>query len=461
MIPPAPASIGRQFQSSDELLNRVWDFTLYSQLTTNLDVFTDSNTRQRSPVCAEALLASNLQQAAAGYDTLMSTYTTQYHLNQLPGGAKWAEWQALLISNVHALYRASGDLSLFRQHYDVLKRYLEVELISNSTGLWECVGSEWSCSKPEIDWPNRNGFVFTPTDTVLNAWTYGALREFAELAIALGGRDEDVQMVTQLGDMLRGAMNKQLYSESAGAYVDGLETNHSTIYASSFSAAKNVPWADQPVWATLLDSITPDGGMITGPYPSMHLAEALFANTSDHGQAGVGKMLLNKGTGSWHHQMTVYNATTTMEAWTTELKENLTFSHPWMAFPLQIIMRWVAGIRALVPGFAKVLIQPQPGPVLNGSAVLPTRRGPIGVSWWQELTGQVIDAFALRVTLPGAVTGRACLPLNPCVASVGKKQSATSVPVSVDGKHALGVIDGDYACVDGLTSGEHVLACPV
>ena len=53
--------------------------------------------------------------------------------------------------------------------------------------------------------------------------------------------------------------------------------------------------------------------------------------------------------------------TMTTEAWDVEFKKNLTWNHALGAAPANIISRFVLGVRPLEPGYARILIAPQPG----------------------------------------------------------------------------------------------------
>ncbi len=137
------------------------------------------------------------------------------------------------------------------------------------------------------------------------------------------------------------------------------------------------------------------------------------------------------------------------ESWTPEEKPNLTWSHPWMAFPLSLITKWLLGVRALAVGFAEVLIQPQPGPLTRAGGVVPTPKGPVAVTVTQDLDGYLLPtAFAMNFTLPGGVRGSACAPLSAC----GGGQ------MLVDGSRVAGAVSGDYACVQ-VGEGAHQLSC--
>lgn len=327
---PAP------FFSSSPELDAIFDFCLYTVRATNLDLVTDSNTRQRSPVCAEAALATNRGIGQAAYEEASQAFLTGYILNMSPNGAGWAEWQALLLQGVRDLHEASGDLGLFSAHPVLLPAYLERELFSPANGsgalLWRCPGEgPWSCEKPEVDWPQgqRDGFVMTPTNGVVNSHYVGALRAFAELADAAGDA-AGAAAARANATALAAAIVAHLWDPARGAFVDGLETTHAAVHATVYALANGV--ADgaplgvaEAAWATLVARLDPAAGIPTGPYPGLFYGEALFRNTSDHGRAAVSGFLLNNGTNSWLNQLR-QGATTAMESWTPSEKPNLTWS---------------------------------------------------------------------------------------------------------------------------------------
>ena len=325
---------GGQFASSSADLDAVFALCEYTIRAVNLDLVTDSNTRQRSPVCAEAMLATSVNQAYSSFETASQDFLTRYVVNGSPGGAGWAEWQALLISSVHELWLATGDLSFFVAQRAQLEAFLERELFDPASGLWACPSAHiWGCQQPEVDWPigMRDGFVSVPANSVVSSHYVGALREYAAMAEAAG--DAAAAAAARANaTALAAAMRRQLYNASAGAagaIVDGLGTSHAAIHSSAYALARGVADGDDAMgaalWATLLARLDPEAGIPVGPYPGLFFGTALFRNTSDHGRAAVARFLVNNGTNSWLNQLR-QGATTTMESWTVAEKSNLTWS---------------------------------------------------------------------------------------------------------------------------------------
>ena len=178
----------------------------------------------------------------------------------------------------------------------------------------------------------RDGFVFVPTDSVVNAYTYRAMTLFATMARAAGGHDADADFFDSAATALRAAINSQLYNASCGCYEDGLAANHSAWHSSVYALAFGVPTPDiaAAVYARIVAGSIGQPGLCQpgNVYPAQWALEALYANTSDYGHNGAALLLCN-GTNGWLAQLR-QGATTTMEAWNAEEKPNLTWSQ-WVA----------------------------------------------------------------------------------------------------------------------------------
>lgn len=110
----------------------------------------------------------------------------------------------------------------------------------------------------------------------------------------------------------------------------------------------------------------------------------------------------------------------------------------WGAAPGDVVPRMVLGVRPAAPGFAAILLQPQPGALTRVAGVVPTIRGPVAVTFTQALDARgLATAARLEAALPGATPVKACLPLTACAGG----------RVTVDGTPVAALTEGDYACV--------------
>ncbi len=84
-------------------------------------------------------------------------------------------------------------------------------------------------------------------------------------------------------------------------------------------------------------------------------------------------------------------ATITAEAWNMGVKPNRDWNHSWGATALSAVAWGLLGVRPLAPGFSRILVAPQPGPLKRLRAVIPTCAGPVRVE---------LDGGSLRVESP-------------------------------------------------------------
>src|SRR5690606_2270265 len=196
-------------------------------------------------------------------------------------------------------------------------------------------GSDGCSSRTDcdiVDWPasERDGYQFRPYNTVINALSYRAYVDMAEIATALGYED-DAATYTSIAQRLRDAINDRMWDDERGAYRDGLDADgtpvaHWAVHASVFASAFGVPDADQAARAA--DYIGARG-MQCSVYCAAFLIESLY--NGDRADLAY-DLLTSTGLRSWMHMIAI-GAGATAEAWDPSLKPNMTFSHPWAASP--------------------------------------------------------------------------------------------------------------------------------
>jgi len=424
----------------------VFGLSYYTRFAQGFDMYFD-HVRQRDVYCVEELTIDLLLQYSLSAEFSLQPFTIAYVLNNRPEGYGWAEWPSLAVLEVYSIFLHTGDLSLFVSNYDLLRNFTLAALVNSTTGLWTCPpGSKTlDCNNPEVDWPPsaRDGFVFTPTNTVVNAIAFAAMGRFSEMASA-AGRADDAALFAARAAALRAAANAALRLPG-GAYLDGATTNHSAWHSSVFALGMGLPEAaDAPATAAALLARTPArGGAAAACFPSsvwptQWALEGLFlGDPGDHGRAALELLACAKPDG-WA-AMLEQGATQAPEAWSPEVKGNLEWGMTWGAAPGDLLPRMVLGVRPLLPGFAAVLLQPQPGLLTLVAGEVPTVRGRVAARFAQALdAGGRATAARLEAVLPGATPATACLPLSAC----------PGARVVVDGAPTAARVDGDYACAD-------------
>ena len=204
------------FRSSDPLYNRIWDLCRYSiKATTFAGVYVDGD-RERIPYEADAYL-NQLSHYTTDRDIQMARDTYDH----LMANATWpTEWATHLIFMVHADWMHTGDAAWVAPRYAALKSKLLLER-ARADGL--ITSTPAHIKKGDlVDWPvtERDGFVFTPVNTVANAFYLRGLALMADLARVLQ-HDADAKDYAARERTARAAFQAKLFDPTRGVYRDG------------------------------------------------------------------------------------------------------------------------------------------------------------------------------------------------------------------------------------------------
>ncbi|WP_158074042.1 family 78 glycoside hydrolase catalytic domain [Micromonospora sp. CB01531] len=430
------------FDSSDDALDKVWRLSRNTVEAANHNLYVDSWTREREPYEADSYL-----QMMANFFTSPDPSLGNYSIDYLLTRRTWpTEWPMYTILAMHDSYQQTGDVAQLERRYDQLREKLPDQWIEESTGLIrKNTGSDGCSSRTDcdiVDWPasERDGFVFRPYNTVINAIGYRSFMDMAEIAKALG-RDDDAVSFNATGERIRSAMNELLWDDAKGAYRDGLNADrtpveHWAVHASVFASAFGVPDADQAARAA--DYIG-SRGMQCSVYCAAFLIESLY--NGDRSDLAY-QLLTSSGRRSWLN-MIATGAGATAEAWDASLKANMTYSHPWAASPAYNIPQGMFGLRPTTPGYATFDLRPQPQSVSWASVTLPTLKGRIGAAFHTHDGRTDVGAH-----VPGNTVASVFVPAG---------DAATGV-VYVDGRAWPTVRERGYLRVDGVASGCHVFS---
>ncbi len=279
----------------------------------------------------------------------------------------------------------------------------------------------------------RDGFVFTDYNTVVNAFHYHALECMATIAGALG-KKSDQKLFSQVAKNVKDAVLEHMFDPNRGIFVDGIGTDHASLHANMFPLAfRMVPREHVPAVVEFVKS----RGMACSVYGAQYLLEALYTA----GEAGYALALMtSESKRSWMNMLNV-GSTMTTEAWDEYYKPNLTWNHAWGAAPGNIIPRWMMGIQPLVPGFGTFSIAPQPASLEQIDLELPTIRGTIGAKL--QATEK---RWQMSVEVPGNSQAVLLLPAVLSEVTVnGEKRSSQGEADVFDGKRNVYILkSGSY-----------------
>ena len=361
------------FACDNAVLNEVYEFCKYSILATSFcGIYVDGD-RERTPYEADAYI-NQLCQYAIDADCSLGRKSFYWLIDH----PTWpTEWKQHAIKMAWADWMWTGDTRALAATYGRLQK----KLLGNYP------------RKDIVDWPRaeRDGFVMTNSNSVVDAFHCRNLVEMSDIAAALG-RTEDARRYRREADVARERFVADYLDSGTGLFRDARETRHSSLHANAAALAFGlVPAANVDGVADFLEK----KGLACSVYFAQYLLEALCA--AGRAEAAV-RLMSSADARSWK-AMIDFGSTVTMEAWNVKAKPNLDLNHAWGAVPLNIISRYVLGVTPLEPGFAKISVRPQSGGLRRVKGVVPTAKGPVRV----EIAGETLK---VSVPVPARIVWR-------------------------------------------------------
>jgi alpha-L-rhamnosidase len=440
------------FNSSDTVLNQVWDLCKYSiKATSFAGIYVDGD-RERIPYEADALI-NQLGQYCVAREYSMGRSSHEYLIYNATWPTEWILQSVLMAWND---YLYTGNKESLKQYYTELQAKTLLSLSDESGFISTTTGKVTSAVlesihlkdnlRDNVDWPhggmlglNKNelgetdGFVFKDVNTVVNAYHYFALKVMGEIALQLGKSDESIHYKNQAVKLGK-VFNEKLIDQKRKIYVDGIGTDHASLHSNMFSLAFGIAPKKN---IDKINAFIHSRGMACSVYGSQFLLEAVYdGNNADYGL----ELLTSISDRSWYNMIRA-GSTISMEAWDNKYKPNQDWNHAWGAAPANIIPRKLMGIEPIEPGFEKIRIKPQPSNLEFAEIKYPTIRGSVSVSF----KNQPDQSFLLSTETPANTKAEVYLP------SMSKNQKIT-----MDGEEVNYKLEGNFVIIENVGSGNHV-----
>jgi len=397
-----PTANTASFRCSDYLLNSIWDLSRYTSRLCSEDTYVDCPAYEQAFWVGDARNEALVDYYTSGDYRLSkrclklvaaSLRRSDLPESQVPSG--WQDiltaWSLLWLLACREYYLYSGDRQTLLEIYPAIRETLNAFLgeYLNADDLLEI--EAWNM----LDWAGmdtpRQGIV-----THQNAWLVKALREVSALAQQLGveTKDEDSATFLFFADKIKAALNKHLWSEDDGAFSDCRHVDgklSATISQQTNTVVYLCGCAEGDRRDKLAEYVrqAPEAWVQIGsPFMMFFSLEALV-------QQGQFSRILSLIRDNWG-LMLDRGATTCWEMFPGYEQDRWTRSHchAWSAAPGYFLPAYQLGVRPLKPGFAEVLIRPEPVDLTWCQGLVPTPHGEIAVDWSWE------DAFSISVTLP-------------------------------------------------------------
>jgi len=411
-----PVRYRGRFESSDPLLDRIWETGRWTLQLCMHDAYEDTPWREQSQWVGDAqveLLANDvtfgdvalstkyLRQIAQGQaddGNLPSTYpgSARAYPERDPGDGRtrlstfMAQWVSTLSD--HYLYTGSKDL-VSELYPSVQKQMGYFGQYRDDHGLLAGVpGFAF------LDWAAFGSFENQPGEelTGLNCHYYRALLDAAELASVAGDEAQHGSWLRE-ADTVKQAINDRLWSEDRGAYLHGRVGDQSTgqwaVQDSLLAIYAGVAPPERAQRSLTTLATAQDFVPIGSPYFYFFYLQAL--RRAGQQQAALdamrdayGKMLDQGATTWWEH-----------------LAGKASRSHGWGTGPSYDLSTYVLGVKPTQPGFTAFRVEPQPGDLTWARGVVPSVAGDIAVEWSAQAT-----AFVLRVDVPARTEAELSVP---------------------------------------------------
>jgi alpha-L-rhamnosidase len=399
-----------EFETSDATVNKIYSNTWWTQRMNFIDVPTDCPQRdERLGWTGDAQTyirtACFLSDAEAFYTKwLVDLEDAQRADGQFPmvaplkvaggdGGPAWADAGVVCPSAVFDVY---DDRPLLESHYESMKRFVEfcekrsVDLLPPKE--FHCFG----------DWVSLN--AETPHEVIFEAYFAGSTRLLARSAATLG-RAQDAARFAKLYEDIRGAFNRA-YVDAHGRIQGDTQCDYVLALAFDLLDGERRDRAADRLVELIAER---DWHLSTGFVGTRDLMLVL----SKIGRTDVAYRLLhNKTFPSWGFE--IENGATSIwerwDGWTTQKGFQdpgmNSFAHYAFGAVTQWMFETIGGIRALEPGFAKILIRPEPGGELTFARMrYDSIRGPIETRW------KLSDGrLSLDVSIPPNTTAEVHVP---------------------------------------------------
>lgn len=403
-----PVKYRGSFESSDPLLNQIWEVGAYTSHLCMQDDIWDAPKRDRMRWAGDLDVSGRVIEDVFDDHMLMQDTMTRLvgnppvkeHVNGIAGYSAW--W----INEVNQYYLHTGSLAYLQSLHPQLVQllnYMDTEvdsknLYANKTKAWPFV--DWS---PELNGDHPEALRATQFEYYL------AYRDGASLLRQLGDTS-NAEHFEQRAQLLKEAAQKYLLDPSTDTFGPRWQTNSAAIY----SGVAN-PSQYAPIWDHVLSTVTTTKytALFMSPYYNYYIISAM-AETGHRAQA------LDWIRTYWGG-MIAEGATTFWEAYYPSWPKNdfhaslqaddgtgyyVSLSHGWSSGPTAWLMEQILGIQPTASGFTQVTIRPDLAGLKWAKGAEPTPHGLLKVSLQQK------QGLETTIDLPSDVEATVLVPVN-------------------------------------------------
>jgi alpha-L-rhamnosidase len=439
-----PVKYEGSFESSDAMLNRIWETGAYTAHLCMQDGVWDASKRDRGRWMGDTDVSGRVIEDVFGehplmedtLDRLMGPAPVNQHVNGIPG------YSSFWFTEVADYYRHTGSKEFLEREHERMVQLLnfvdaefdERGVYANKTNVWLYV--DWS--------PELNGDT-SETRRATTLEFYRAYREASWLLRELGDT-ANADKYEARAATVKAAAEKYLLDTATGSFGPRWQTNAAAVIGGAAG-----PEQYGAIWDHVLSNVghVKYNAFIISPYYNYYVIRAM-AETGHREDAlnwirqYWGGMLAEGATSFWEG----YDPSWYKEDFHSSLQADnrsgyfVSLAHGWSAGPTAWLMEEMLGIQPTGAGFSTVDIRPDLLGLEWVKGAEPTPRGLLKVDVRRD--GKEV---AMAVDVPDGVVARVAVPVSSNSARVmvnGKAQDATTTE---DGRRMIVILSaaGHYA----------------
>ena len=442
-----PVEYKGSFESSDSLLNRIWESGAYTAHLCMQDDVWDSPKRDRGRWMGDTdVMGRTIEDVFDDrflmedtLDRLLGPAPVQQHVNGIPG------YSAFWFTGVAQYIRQTGSKEFLERTHDrmlqllayVDKEFDQNNVYANKTNVWLFV--DWSA---ELNGDTAESRRATTLEF------YSAYREAAWLLRYLGDT-ANAEHYEHRAEEIKAAAQKYLLDPATGTFGTRWQTNAAAVISGVAD-----PSQYNAIWSKSLSSVghVRFNSLVTTPYYGYYILTAM-ARTGHREDALEwmrqywGGMLDEGATSFWE----AYDPDWFKEDFHASLQADrrsgyfVSLAHGWSTGPTPWLMEQVLGIQSQGAGFDTVDIRPDLLDLEWAKGIQPTPHGPIAVSLKKD------HGTSITIDLPAGVHARVSVPLSHPVGFVTVNGARHNITLGEDGTRGIVTLDaaGHYVFTGG------------
>jgi alpha-L-rhamnosidase len=417
------------FESSDPLLNRIWETGAYTAHLCMQEGIWDAPKRDRGRWMGDLDVTGRVISSVFAERSLMEQTLDQVigdspvmrDVNTIPG------YSALWISGQADFYRHSGDLSYLKEMHQRLLELLRVtDAELDSSGLFTNPGKH----KVFVDWSTEFS-TDTPEARAATQFEFYLAYKDANFLLAELGDAEHANEYRQKAAWLESAAQNTLLDPNTGTFGDRWQTNAMAVVAGAATAEER-----SRIWPEVLAHVDDDtSSAVVTPYYGYYVLTAMAA--LNHRTEALqwmrkywGGMIAEGATSFWEtydprwpkHDFHAYLEADNKTGYYASL------AHGWSSGPTAWLIEQILGIEPTGAGFREVTIRPDLAGLAWARGSEPTPRGLIRVA---------VRPDAIRIGLPAKTRATVVLPFPAHRGIILQNGHPIQTSLGEDANHAI------------------------